>query len=219
MKVYVGQTRSRTLIHELRRLGFGECTQRGQLPPKRTPWCYDNGAYSDFTQRRHFNTVRFVRDQWSIRNLITQRHPPPDFIVLPDLVGGGAASLALSLTWLLDPLVEWVAPTYVAVQDGMTEESLARALDGTAQPRRTVAGLFVGGSIDWKIETGERWVQLAHDRGLPCHIGRVGAIERIAWARRIGADSIDSCTPLWSRANLDRFLAALNPASQLPLSF
>lgn len=49
-----------------------------------------------------------------------------------------------------------------------------------------------------------------HRRGLPCHVGRVGTARRIAWAKRIGADSIDSCLPLWSRENLDSFLRALD---------
>lgn len=224
MKVYVGQTRSVELIHELGRLGFGECTLRGELPPKRLPWFYDNGAFSDFTRSRCFNTVRFVRDQWRIRNLILEGHPPPDFIVLPDLVGGGAESLALSATWLFDPLIEWMAPTYLAVQDGMSERAVGNFLDRKDIPRqrdeaepRTVGGIFVGGTLEWKVETGAGWVRFAHDRNLPCHIGRAGAVDRIGWAIRIGADSIDSCVPLWSRRNLERFVAALDPAPQLPL--
>ena len=53
-------------------------------------------------------------------------------------------------------------------------------------------GIFVGGTVKWKIKTGEEWVRLAHDHKLPCHIGRVGVFKRIVWAKRIGADSIDS---------------------------
>jgi hypothetical protein len=49
MHVYVGQTRSKRLIHQLEQLGFGECTLRGRLPPRRTRfgWFYDNGAFAD----------------------------------------------------------------------------------------------------------------------------------------------------------------------------
>lgn len=54
------------------------------------------------------------------------------------------------------------------------------------------------------------WVRFAHARGMPVHIGRVGTARRVRWARRIGADSIDSCVPLWSRENLDVFAAALD---------
>jgi hypothetical protein len=32
-------------------------------------------------------------------------------------------------------------------------------------------GLFVGGSLAWKLETSARWVQLAHGHGMRCHIG------------------------------------------------
>ena len=53
-------------------------------------------------------------------------------------------------------------------------------------------GIFVGGTVKWKISTGENWVKLAHKTNIPCHIGRVGIFKRIVWAKRIGADSIDS---------------------------
>jgi hypothetical protein len=39
-------------------------------------------------------------------------------------------------------------------------------------------------------------------------------VRRVRWAQRIGADSIDSALPLWSDANLDRFLGALEPTKQ-----
>ena len=38
MRAYVGQTRSAKLIEELRALGWGECTCRGEYPPRRVPW-------------------------------------------------------------------------------------------------------------------------------------------------------------------------------------
>lgn len=79
--------------------------------------------------------------------------------------------------------------------------------------------VFVGGSLRWKVATGARWVQLAHAHGRRCHVGRVGTPRRAAWALRIGADSIDSCFPLWSRTNLAEFVAALRgqpkPTAQL----
>src|SRR5579859_7540987 len=88
--VYVGQTRSAELIRRLDELGYGECTTRGQLPPRRLPWIYDTGAYSDFTQDRTFNELRFERDMRAIR---LWKLPPPDFIVAPDLVARGLESL------------------------------------------------------------------------------------------------------------------------------
>jgi hypothetical protein len=81
------------------------------------------------------------------------------------------------------------------------------------------AGLFVGGTLAWKIKTAARWIRWAHAQARPlrCHIGRVGTPDRVRWARRIGADSIDSALPLWSSENLSRFLRALEPEPQREL--
>lgn len=204
MFVYVGQTRSRSLIARLEALGFGECCNRGEYPPRRHPWFLDNGAYSDWTHGRDFDGAAFLAD------LISAQADPcaPDFVVCPDRVATGLASLAFSLDWLDTsesllraqslPRPRW----YLAVQDGMREASVDTFAD-------SFAGIFVGGTLEWKIRTGAAWVRFAHDRGLPCHIGRVGTPRRVAWAKRIGADSIDSCLPLWSTAKLDAFVAEL----------
>lgn len=208
MKAYLGKTRSRALVARLEQLGgLGECVVRGDLAPLRTSsgWFYDNGAFGDFTQHRPFDGLRFTRDQRAIRNggIKDRVFPAPDFIVLPDQVAGGVESLRVSRAWKHDPLVTYAAPLYLAVQDGMSEADVAAELEG-------VAGLFVGGSLPWKLETGAAWVAFAHARGLQCHVGRVGTPDRVAWARAIGCDSIDSCLPLWTTGKLDAFVAALS---------
>jgi len=65
--------------------------------------------------------------------------------------------------------------------------------------------------LPWKLRSAREWVRLAHRHGIKAHVGRVGTERRVAWARRIGADSIDSCLPLWSEENLERFLRGLGP--------
>ena len=85
-----------------------------------------------------------------------------------------------------------------------------------ALARVEFAGILIGGSLPWKLATGADCTRSARARGLRVHIGRAGTAHRVAWARRIGADSIDSCAPLWSRANLARFLCALRQ-EPLPL--
>ena len=80
-----------------------------------------------------------------------------------------------------------------------------------------ISVLFVGGTIEWKLRTGHKWVELAHEQGIRCHIGRVGSMKRVIWARKIGADSIDSSLPLFSREKLDRFLRALTVPLQAEL--
>jgi len=122
-------------------------------------------------------------------------------------------SLELSREYLdgyLAPYHGYTAPLYLAVQDGMTTDDLLPFI-----PK--LAGLFVGGTLEWKVATGESWVAFAHAHGLLAHIGRCGATDRIGWAKRINADSIDSCVPLWSEENLARFVGAIDHP-QLDLS-
>src|SRR4051794_23863450 len=120
MQVYVGQTRDQELIETLSDLGFGECCVRGELPPRRRPYFYDNGAFGDWRAGRSFDAVRFDRD---LRRLAYWPMARPDFIVLPDIVGAGAESLALSRSYLDGPMAPfhgYPAPVYLAVQDGMS---------------------------------------------------------------------------------------------------
>lgn len=193
--VYVGQTRSRKLIAHLSDLGFGEMTVRGELPPRRTPWAFDNGVFKDWRASRDFDTAAYAVD---LARLATM--DAPHFIVTPDIVAGGMASLRRSLEW--EPRLRGLAPLYLVVQDGMREEAVLDALE-------PFAGIFVGGTLPWKLHTGRAWVRLAHLMGRQCHIGRVGTAKRVLWAKRIEADSIDSCLPLWSTPQLRRFCGAL----------
>lgn len=197
MRVYIGQTRSRALIARLSALGFGECAIPGELPPRRTPYFLDNGAFRAWKAGTPFDGEAFLTAAKEARTLPV----PPDFLVLPDIVAGGRESLAFSLAWL--PAVFGWAPLYLCVQDGVTEQDMERHVG-------KIDGIFVGGTLEWKVATGAAWVRFAHANGLPCHVGRVGAANRVRWARRINADSIDSCLPLWSQDNLARFVAALN---------
>jgi hypothetical protein len=203
--VYVGQTRSRSLIERLSSLGIGEVVQRYEGQPRRFPWFLDNGAFGDSKAGKPFDMATF-RDRVCVASYYGYHLLwEPDFIVAPDVVAGGLASLALSLEtapWLFD-LIPGV-PVYLVVQDGMAESDVAPHL-------ALFGGLFVGGSIPWKVATGAAWVRFGHERGLPVHIGRVGTPKRVQWAERVGADSIDSSLPLWSEGNLQRFLGALDP--------
>lgn len=149
----------------------------------------------DFRSGRAFDADAFVRDLGTIE----ASSEKPDFVVAPDIVGGGLASLKLSLSWL--ERCRSIAPVYIAVQNGMVPSDLAMITD--------VAGVFVGGDLPWKLSTGEQWCAYAHSRGWKAHIGRVGTARRVAWARDCGADSIDSSLPLWSRENEAVFKHAL----------
>ena len=203
MDVYVGQTRSRKLIARLRDEGFGECTQPTEFPPRRFPYMLDNGAFSAWKRGETFDSAKWL----SALRRVGELAEPPRFAIAPDLVAGGLDSLALSIGWLGE-MERARVPAYLAVQDGMTEEEVLPVL------RKGFAGVFVGGTLPWKLGTGARWVKIAHEAGVPCHIGRVGTPDRCTWAAECGADSIDSCLPLWSDAQLTRFVRALRDAGR-----
>lgn len=204
MRVYVGQTRSSRLIAELAELGFGECTQRGENAARRQPWFLDNGAFTDFKAGRDFDGAAWCETFARHRGA-----PAPDFVVLPDIVGGGRRSLDFSIDWYATTrelcLETWqrVPPLYVAVQDGMTAADVDEAI-GFGD------GVFVGGSLEWKLLAAPGIIERAHGGGTyvdgcppldlpkPVHVGRVGSGRRIVWSRFCEADSIDSCLPLWA---------------------
>lgn len=144
-------------------------------------YAVDNGAFSAWK-----NGVRW--DEQPFKHVLKralEAATPPDFVVAPDRVAGGRESLEYSFRWLVD--LPAGLRYYVAVQDGMTVHDVERHLP-------SFAGIFVGGTMSWKLRTSESWVALAHSWGKLCHIGRVGPMSRILWASRIGADSIDSTT-------------------------
>ncbi len=232
MKAYVGQTRSDAgpTVERLDASLIGECCVRGELPPRRTSrgWFHDNGAFRDWQADRPFNTDRWVRDMWCIRDKnprgkrVRQAFTDPDFIVVPDKVACGISSLEWS--WLWRPDVPDGQRAYLAVQDGMSVIVVERYLKESASEGWPYAGLFVGGTLPWKLDNAEAWVHVAHEWGLSCHVGRVGTAERVRWAHQIGADSIDSCLPIMHEEHLLPWLAAvrecsdynLNPSEEAP---
>ena len=204
MKVYIAKTSGREWIRKLEDLGFGEMTVRGEMPPKRLPWAFDNGAWRDWSAGRPFDVAAFERDLETIWRF----NGRPNFIVVPDIVGGGVASLEMSRVWASHKMLRLQkCPLYLAVQDGMGLEDVEEVIG-------LFDGIFVGGTMEWKVATADSWVRFAHAGGRPCHIGRAGTERHAAWARRIGADSIDSALPLWAEANLARFFEDCTSVSE-----
>jgi len=194
--VYVGQTRAKKLIARLAELGFGEMTVRGEWPPRRHPWALDNGAFRDWKAGTEFDFEAWEK----ALDIAATHHCKPDFIVAPDCPGQAAMSILRSRNTAYKIKQRWAfpqPPVYLAVQDGM---------DYRVVRESEFDGIFVGGTLEWKLETAAQWVGAAHAMDKPCHVGRVGTQDRVRWCRQIGADSIDSCLPLFSTENLDRFI-------------
>lgn len=196
MKVYLGKTCSKKLIERLNGLGWREITQTKEVPPKRTPFALDNNAFGAWKNNTPWDPEAFKRGVMDcVRRKLT-----PDFVVVPDIVAAGRASLDFSLSWV--PWLRGFAPLYLAVQDGMFLDEVASILDN-------FDGVFVGGSLEWKIDAGFWWVSLAHARGMQCHVGRISGRARVRLVKSWGADSIDSCVPLWSTENLEAVIKGL----------
>ena len=159
----------------------------------------DNGAWSAHTQGTPFDEPGFMRavDRWG---------HSADWIVLPDVVAGGLASLAYSLSWW-HRLAHLPAVLLLAVQDGMTAADL-RPYVG---PR---VGLAVGGSTEWKLSSMRMWGGLSARSGCHLHILRVNSARRIRLCQDAGADSFDG-------SSVTRFASTLprldNARRQAPL--
>lgn len=194
--LYSGSEGSLEGLAEIRKRGMGiMVTASGWRPPRPDiPWALDNGAYSSWTQGLQFDVRRFER----VLRKVPSDHRP-DFAVVPDIVAGGIESLTFSLSCL-----KWLPhgwPWYLAVQDGMNAESVSPVSN-------EFGGIFVGGTMEWKLKTGESWVKFAHARGMKCHIGRAGTIEKLVWARRIEADSVDTMS--WARNETYHYIDEAN---------
>jgi hypothetical protein len=171
----------------------------GEGLPTRRPFAQDNGAYLYWKRGLPYCVEAFLRQLDLIQGL------SPDFVVLPDVVAGGLASLELSLSWI--EKIAGIGPLYLALQDGMSEADILPHLD-------KVQGLFVGGSDAFKLSTGASWCRFGQEHNRPVHIGRAGTKTKTAWALRSGATSVDSCFPLWRKQNMTWFLQVLSEVQQ-----
>lgn len=136
----------------------------------------DNGAWSAHSAGEEWRAPPFLA-------ALEALGPGCDFVVAPDIVEGGLASLRRSVDWL--PAVLGRAPlALVAVQDGMRPADLAPIVGGRV-------GIFVGGSTEFKEQTMIEWGRLARERGTWCHVGRVNTRRRIGLCAAAGATSFD----------------------------
>ena len=184
MKIYTSGCGGKKL-DEIARLDMGILATPPE--PLRTNWkefsvALDNGAFSCWMRGLPFMAENFL-------NHIKSAHKSGctiDFIVCPDIVAGGLRSLDFSLDWANSKHLISSSNLYLAVQDGMEPKHI------TPNIYKRFAGIFIGGTVEWKWKTAAEWVSFAHGLGKKCHIGRCGKIESLHRAREIGADSVDS---------------------------
>jgi hypothetical protein len=159
----------------------------GPSTPKSTALRYavDNGAFPAFVKGLPWDEAKFLK----LLDRIETFERKPDFACCPDIVAGGLKSLEFSLAWM--ERLPSGYPWYLAVQDGMTEADVLPVVD-------KFAGLFVGGSSDWKMSSTPTWVRLARQTGKQAHVGRVNTLSRAFTVGKLyKADSFDGNN--WNR--------------------
>jgi len=152
------------------------------------PYAIDNGAWTAFQQGRPFDEKRF-------EGIVRELGRGADWIVAPDIVEGGLASLDFSLEWL--PCLLPIAPVLIAVQDGMRIRDLEEYVDERV-------GIFVGGSTKWKEASLPMWGELRRSSGCHLHVGRVNTCRRIRLCALAGADSFDGTSVTRFAVNIHR---------------
>lgn len=194
MIAYASRTGTRRNLDALRRAGWRlMVSARGALRTEGFRYALDNGAWTAFQRGESFDEAAFER-------AIARLGADADWIVVPDIVMGGMASLKFSRSWLARlrnrrALAD--ARFMVAVQNGV----FPAHVHDLVGPR---VGVFVGGDTAWKLATMAGWARFARARGAICHVGRVNSARRIRLCAAAGVDSFDG-------SGVSRFAKALPP--------
>jgi len=139
------------------------------------PYAVDNGAWTAHQQGKPFDVQAFEL-------VVAELGAGADFVVAPDIVAGGLASLELSVSWL--ERLGGLRRVLIPVQDGMRPADLRPLISDRI-------GLFLGGSTEWKLETMRLWGRLARELDAYYHVGRVNSQKRIRLCQEAGAHSFD----------------------------
>ena len=193
MIVMLGDTRHAEMLETIRARHWGRmCCASLPRPYPGEPWGYDNGAFTAWRKGVRWDSDAYLRRV----ERVTATGRTPMLAVVPDLPAQGQRSLDFSVAWL--PRLPETWPRYLAVQDGMTPQAVLDVLD------LGFAGLFLGGTDRFKLEAAE-WCALAHGNDRFFHYARAGTRAKVEHAQRVGADSMDSSFPLWTRRRFAEF--------------
>lgn len=195
---YAARTGTRRNLAALRAAGWRLMISRaGVWRTEGFAYALDNGAWSDFRLGRPFDADRFAA-------LVDRLGGEADWVVAPDIVAGGHASLDLSVSWL-PRLLDCSQLVLVPVQDGLEPADLVSLVG----PR---VGVFLGGSTEWKLARMIDWGRFAAEHKCHYHVGRVNTLRRFRLAAIAGADSVDGS----SASRYAQTLPALDFAARQP---
>jgi hypothetical protein len=196
---YASNTGTRRNIAALREAGWRLLlTPDNPTPRDGLKFGIDNGAFA----KDGFKPEPFG-------DLVERLGCAADFVILPDIVAGGEASLDLSVSWI--PRLRGIRKLLLPLQDGMTAHDVGMVLRQNVQ-----VGLFLGGSTEFKLREIYGWGMVAAAWRRHYHVGRVNTARRIRLCAEAGADSFDgtsvtmfSCTlPLLESARRQPSLLA-----------
>ena len=195
MRLYTS-TGTRKTIAQCNSLNIGLLMVDVWRNPDNWPFfAVDNGCFAAYHRSEKWNPAPFM----NILSRCSKEGRVPDFIVIPDKPLD-SDSLAFSRHWL--PVLKAMFPEfpkYLAVQDGMQPSDLMEMSE-------QIDGIFIGGSMSWKMDNMKEWVDYAHSKSIQCHVGRIGPIRRMMICELAGADSIDSTTWVQNRGGIDRYV-------------
>lgn len=132
------------------------------------PWAADNDAFQGFTPGPWLSMMGKLAGKTGCL-----------FVSAPDVVADWASTLVLwDIYW---PVIHDAdLPVAVVLQDGCLEI-----------PPEADA-VFIGGSTEWKLsDVAHRLVDMAKERSLWVHMGRVNSARRLQLAASWGCDSVD----------------------------
>lgn len=201
MIAYFSRTGTRRALARFREIGARlMVSARGVLRAEGFQYALDNGAWTAFVEFGKGKRATAQPCLAAFRKAVDRLGAGADFIIVPDIVMGGATSWAMSRAWLRrlrrDRRLRGVK-LLLAVQNGFAPWDVARFLGPGV-------GIFVGGDTVWKLATMPLWAQLAHQHGAICHVGRVNTGRRARLCEIAGVDSFDGSGP-------SRFLDCLPP--------
>lgn len=190
MQIFVGDTRGKGVTF-LQEQGWGRMYAKPRPMPEmypEEPWAFDNGAFEAHVKKQPFPEKVFLKRLDAALKVSTD----PRVAVVPDIVAGGMKSLEFSLRWREKLPNFW--PWYLAIQDGMEPSDVLAVAN-------VFNGIFLGGSDRFKL-TAYNWCRFAHFCDKPFHYGRAGTLRKVRHAWNIGADSLDSNFPLWTKRRM-----------------
>ena len=172
---YIGSAKRRKPVVDMGWRMLVPAHRSSKLAKPDTPYAMDSGAWTCYKQGIPFDEKAYMHG-------IERMGDGADWVVLPDIVGGGRESLEFSERWI--DKVRHIDLLLIAVQDGMDPDEVQTLLDPTI-------GIFLGGTTEFKIKTMRIWGELARNNDCYYHVGRVNSKRRIRQCQDAGAHSFD----------------------------